>query len=274
MTAIHDCESVADIIRTVIARNRSLSVRQLSRKLGYASDRTVGMVAQGQREMGPEMLRRFSEFAKLNSKERDYLTLLSERQRKRRLGKPVQDIETKLLSHKNVHAKTRTLSGSALAGFEHWYGFTVIEILGSHKKAMTATQIRARLRGQVDAAELSTCLSALVELNLIKSVGADKFRALAEKEYAETNPDIPSKTVRNFHRAQLRRAVQTLEEQSVLDREFIAKTLTIAASRLPEFKTKMRAALEDLAGQFIVDQVTDPIVVQLNAQFYQQSLNR
>ncbi len=97
---IENYDSVPEIVKALIQSEESLSVRQLSRKLGYSSDRTVGTVLQGHREMGPDMQKRFADFAKLNASEREYLNLLIERQKRIRLGQSVDDVEQKLLEHK------------------------------------------------------------------------------------------------------------------------------------------------------------------------------
>lgn len=268
---IENYDSVPEIIKAVLQEQKPLSIRQLSRKLGYSSDRTVGMVLQGHREMGPDMQKRFSEFAKLDAREKEYLNLLIERQKKMRLGQTVADVEKQLLEHKQKKEKSRRVEPSTLAGITPWFAYTVMEILNLAGKPVTSAVVHKKLLGQVSLAEVEQTLQALSTLKFIGHDDGGYFRSLSESEFIETPPDIPSVTVRNIHRAQLIRAAETLEEQSVLEREFIAKTLTVSAARIPAIKAKIRGVMNEIADQFIVSGGDDAVVAQFNFQFYQQS---
>lgn len=271
---ILDFDSVPDILHAVLKAQKPLSIRQLSRQLGYSSDRTVGMVLQGHREMGPDMLKRFSEFAKLSGKEKEYLILLVEKQKKTRLGQSTKSVETQLREHKSKSAKSRRVEPAVLSGVTPWFAYTVIEVLKLAGEALDAAAIQKRLRGKIDPAELVKTLDALAQLNFVGRAGNGFFRAHGENEFIETPPDIPSLTVRAIHRAQLTRAAETLEEQSVDERELIAKTLTISAARVPAIKAKIRWMMEELADQFMITEGDDAVVAQFNFQFYQQSIKK
>jgi uncharacterized protein (TIGR02147 family) len=229
------------------------------------------MVLQGRREMGAEMQKRFAEFAKLSPRQRELLSLLSEKQKKARLGQTTDKVEVQIAELKSKSAKTRRVQPADLAGLTSWFAYTIIEVLSLAGEPLDAAAIQKRLRGNPPVAEIEKTLWALVQLQFIKPSPGGFFRALAAGEYIETPPDIPSVTVRAIHRAQLARAAETLEEQSVDERELIAKTLTVSAQRIPAVKAKIRALMEELADQFMNDSADDAVVAQFNFQFYQQS---
>ncbi len=271
---IENFNSVQEYLRAVLRERKSLSIRSLSKKLGYASDRTVGMVVQGRREMGAEMQRRLADFVKLTPKQREYLNLLSEKQKKARLGVETKAVDRLLSEMKARAGKSRRVEPAELAGLTSWFAYSIIEILGLEGRPMTAMEIRSRLRGSPTLAEVEHTLQTLSRLKFIGTAEDGFFRALAQNEFVETPPDIPSVTARAIHRAQLVRAGETLCEQSVDEREFIAKTLSISAERIPALKVRIREMMEELAGQFEAAQAEDAVVAQFNFQFYQQSTKK
>lgn len=240
---------------------KNSSIRKLSRKLGYASDRGIGMVAKGQRPMSVEMQERLGKFLKLTSKEQLHLQKL------------VRVEKSPLAVEPEPKKPTNTLvSNESLHPLIPAYSLVILEILRTSPTELSVQELSEVLLQKVSDQELQLSLNSLANAGLIKSEGRDFFRSLRPDEYVESSQDVPSKTIREIHRAQLKRAAETLDEQSVLDREFIAKTLTVPKSKLPQFKRLLREKIEELAseiGQESAD--ADSVVAQLNLQFYLQS---
>lgn len=275
MESLYRYDSVPEVLKALLNKGRRpMSIRQLSQKLGYASDRTVGMVAKGQREMGADMLRRVADYAQLSSRDREFLSLLSLREKYLKLGKSPATIARKIDEFRSKRVRERTVEAAELKGTTRWYAWAVVELLRFFDKPAKAEDVFRLLRGTVKLSELKDTLASLAALGFI---GTDKdgfFRALNQDEYVGTSADIPSHTVRTIHREQLLRAIDTLEEQSVSEREFIAKTILISASKIPLLKKRIREVVEDLATEFIAAGAEDAVAVQMNLQFYQQSRSR
>ncbi|MGZ6479840.1 MAG: TIGR02147 family protein [Bdellovibrionales bacterium] len=276
MKSVRDFDDIPQILKSILQsrKGRPLSIRELSRKLGYASDRTLGMVVQGERVMGNEMLRRISEFAKLTRKDKDYLALLALKQKQLRKGQPVDQIEKQILNTRGKPGISKPANALNLEALTSWYAFTVIELLRLIPTPATAKAIHQALRGTVPFAELETTLQALAELRYIGRTEGGNYRPLAEDEYLTTPIDIPSMTARQLHRNQLTRAAETLNEQAVHERELITKTFIVPESQIGAFKLRIREVMEELAEQFVAPQAEDGIVIQLNQQLYQQTKPR
>lgn len=241
---------------------KNSSIRKLSRKLGYNSDRGVGMVLKGQRAMSAEMQARLSRLLKLTAKEQLHLQYVLRKERD-----PAQTPEAPPPRYENTQ-----LESERLHPLVPDYALAVLEILRVHPAPLTTARLHACLRQKISRRKLETTLNAMAEQDLIKREGSGLFRALKEDEYVTTSQDIPSRVIRAIHRAQLERAIETLEEQSVTEREFIAKTLLVSKDRLPEIKRRLREALDEIADEIVqVDAQPDSIVAQLNLQFYLQS---
>jgi uncharacterized protein (TIGR02147 family) len=137
---------------------------------------------------------------------------------------------------------------------------------------LTAREIHPFLRTRISEAELQATLVGLLNGGFLKADGEGFYRLLEDEEYVQTSSDIPSEAIRAIHRAQLARALEALDTESVLDREFIAKTLVVSKTRLPTVKRLIREKLEELAGEIaLAEPGEDAVVSQLNVQFYLQS---
>jgi len=238
------------------------SIRKLSRRLGYTSDRGIGMVLKGQRNMSAEMQARLTRALRLTAKENLHLQSLVRAERhpsEAPAPTPAKNIST-------------TVTTEQLHPLAPAYALTVLELFRTSAKVLSLKDIGAKLREKVPAAQLRATLVAMADAGLVKQERAGFFRALRENEYIGSSFDIPSRVIRSIHKAQLLRAMETLEEQSTAEREFIAKTLTVAAARLPEIKRLIREKLEELAEEIAEAGATeDALVAQLNVQFYLQS---
>lgn len=252
-------------------RGRALSIRQFSRKLGYASDRTIGMVVQGQRDLSPELIRRLVKYAQLSLRDKEFLSLLALRQRLHKAGKPTKEVEAQIQSFRGKETKSRPVRPLHLEKIAKWYAFPLVEILRQFQEPLHIEEISKRLRGAVPFGELKETLKSLNELGFIKQDAKGWFRNLAENEYITTPVDIPSATVRALHKEQLKRAMETLEEQSVTEREFIANTLTVSSSKIPLLKKRIREVMDELSDEFVATDSEDAVATQINIQLYQQS---
>jgi uncharacterized protein (TIGR02147 family) len=249
------------------ARSRPLSIRQLSRKLGYASDRTVGMVFKGQRKMSADMQERLVKWLKLTPKEQLYLHSLVRYER----GKTRQEPPAAVVLAPVKYTMTALPSGQ-LHPLVPAYALVILELLRISGGHFSAKDIGSRLRQKIDALELHECLEGLLQAGLIRSDREGFYRGLEEDEFVTTTCDIPSSSIRENHRRQLQRAADSLDEQSTADREFNSKTIAVARERLPEIKRRIRDMLEELSDEIAqIGPDSESVVAQLNLQFYLQS---
>jgi uncharacterized protein (TIGR02147 family) len=254
-------DDAADFVRAALSssESRPYSIRQLSRKLGYSSDRGLGMVLKGQRAMSSDMQVRIAKFLRLSAKEAMHLQALVRK-------------DTVCADAKHSRAKVKSISSEHLHPFVPSYSLAVIDILWIQGKALNLEDIRQRLRMEVSFAEIESCVNGLVEGGYLKRESGGFYRTLREEEYIETTSDIPSQAIRAIHCAQLERAQAALHLESVLDREFLAKTLIVSRSQIPAVKRLIREKLEELAEEIALETPNgEATVAQLNMQFYLQS---
>jgi uncharacterized protein (TIGR02147 family) len=251
---------------------RPLSIRQLSQKLGYSSDRALGMVLQGKRPMSHDMLERVRKWARLTKKESEFLHLLARRERKAKAGLVDSEIENEILRLRQRSHREKKISGHDLEALTPWFAFALLEALKFFAAPVRAEDLAKKLRGDVALEDVVTCLKGLAELGFLVKENELYSRRLSADEHLVTPIDVPSKLARLTHRRQLQRAAEALEEQSVLEREFCAKTFVIAASQVDKMKKRIRELAEELESEFIQNTPSSEArAVQLNLQFYLQT---
>lgn len=259
LTEFYESGSLQGAIQFLMTngRKRPFSIRELSRKLGYSSDRAIGMVHAGQRPMSEEMITRFASHFRLTEKQQSFLRALCEQTR----GRSVD------LARFRSSSNYVTLSQDQLKALEAWYSLPVLRFV-SRLGPFTLGELCERFA--LPAADIRAALQAHIDLGKIRLDG-EHYHAVDPSKFLKTATEIPSRSIREMHRGQLRRADVILDEQSVLDREFVTCTIPVSRSRMTEFKARVREAIIALSDELVApDSAEDVEIYQLSTQFFRQ----
>ncbi len=241
------------------------SIRKLAKNLGFASDRTIGMVLKGQRAMSQDVEARISKFLKLNVKEQLHFHTLALRARG-------LTTETSAKANRHHKASNKKIATEDLHPLVPWFSLAIVDLLWLKGKPLNSKEIRSQLRGDVALADVESALENLVSGGFLAKESGLHYRTLRDEEYVQTSSDIPSKTIRGIHQNQLERAAQALDSESVLDREITSKTLVVSKSKVESIKRLLREKLEEIAEEVALNEPQeDAAVAQLNLQFYLQT---
>jgi uncharacterized protein (TIGR02147 family) len=275
---IFDCNSSQDFLQLALRlkRKRPISIRELSRKLQYSSDRAFGMALQGTRPISSEMLERLCEYLKLTPKEKAFVQLLAKRERAVKQSSQSDHlikIETEIGQLKGFKERYQKIDEAMLAQLEQWFHFPLVRLLRTKKKPMTLAQVSISFEGRFDTKELSQALLNLVNIGILRQLPDGRFEALGENRYLLSSSDVPSMSIRRGHKNQLKRAQAAIDEQSVHEREFISKTLVIPADKIEVYKKRLREVMEQLSEEFLApDQFEgETAIYQLAVQFFRQA---
>jgi uncharacterized protein (TIGR02147 family) len=127
-----------------------------------------------------------------------------------------------------------------------WYHFAILSLseLKSHRS--DPRWVAAQLGIPVQQA--SEALQRLIRLNIIE-VQAGKIRQVMKP--IKTTTDVPSTAIRTYHRQNLERAKEKIEEVAIEDREYTSITMAISRRKIPQakklmtdFKRKLSTLLE------------------------------
>lgn len=215
-------------------KNQSYSLRAYARDLGL----TPGRLSDVLNNKSGLSVTRASEIAKilgLNSHEMELFTTLVEatdgRSRKSR-----QQARLKMTGLKRQNTKYLQLNLDQFKIISDWSHLTIIDLINTKGFQNDPQWIARRLGVSKLEAELS--LGRLIRLGLVKN---ENGRLSTIDEVVSTPTDIPSETIKNFHRQILKKAETALDFQKVQERDFSCITIPIPKSLISESKEKIKA---------------------------------
>ncbi len=252
--------------------NRKLSFAEISKRLNYSSERTVGMVYSGKRPVSREMQRRIERYLNMTPKEVSYLDALIEKARLEARAKDTTNVDKKIKHLRPRPNSYQVLSEDTLIQMAKWYFVVIKNIVGTSKKGVSKSEILERIDGGISASEMEAALQVLLDLKFIKQV--EGAYLLTSNKYFTTRFDVPSKSVREAHKQMIARAEKAIDEQSLLDREFITKTLIVSADKIAQAKERIRSFTEELSDDLISDPGDDASVYQFSVQFFRQAKSK
>lgn len=218
------------------------------------------MVQSGSRPASADMLLRLSQHLHLSDREHRYVSLLNQYSRK-----PSRELQSQLQALRSQLGRSRRLTEGEMTLLESWFFFAIKQALQA-RESLTFTQLEGILENKVSRQQIERSAQLLAAMGLCQ-ISKEAIRRLPKgQEDLRTSFDVPSTSIRKFHRNVLARASESLDEQGVLDREFLAATARISKSQIPEFKTRLREFLD----QFLADCGTEEAdqIYQLGLHFF------
>jgi uncharacterized protein (TIGR02147 family) len=115
-----------------------------------------------------------------------------------------------------------------------WYHFALVDLIETEGFKNDTKWIAKRLG--ISPVEVETALERLMRLGVLKK--KDKRIVWTGKDVT-TSRDIPSQSIREFHRQIITKALRALSEQSVHERDFSAITFSFDSKLVAQFQTKI-----------------------------------
>ena len=254
-------------------QNRRLSQRQLASKLGYNSPRTVGMFFNGKRLLSRELLDRLARHMKYTAKEKEYLSLLVQKEKARILGRETQEFESELDSLRPKELKRTPISETNFRYIYNWYFFVIHELASTIEVVPSPEWVVERLNHSLSLSDAKLALVRLCELGFLeRSREPIGYRYI--RKNLITSTDVPSSIGRMHLLQMIQKAHFALKTQNILKREYTDVTLRFNAENMIEAKEFIRQFRDAFDAKFSTGKATD--VYQLNIQFFShtQGVNR
>lgn len=150
-----------------------------------------------------------------------------------------------------------------VADWHHSAILCLVETTSGHGP-LTISGIAKRLG--ITTIEARQAVERLLKIGLLRKV--DKGFAVTRKNLA-TPSDVPSAALRHLHRQMLQLASESLESQTVDDRDVTSITMAIDKSKLPAAKSMVKAFRRQLCA-FLEDGEANEVFA-LNVQLFQLS---
>lgn len=229
-------ENYRDFLQDELVRrtsvNRAYSLRAFARSLGLSSGE-LSEILNGKRALSSKSAIKISKAMGLSSMELKHLLKLVSKTKEIELGKEeYQDLFSSNL-------KQQKLSSDQFDIVSEWYHFAILNLADSKDFEWSYTYISKKLN--IKPYEVKVAIDKMVNVGLIEKMvskqGKTSYRV--SEKYVMSGEDIPSKAVRNYHRQILQKAIESLEVQTVDERDITGIGLTIDKKDLTKIKKEI-----------------------------------
>jgi len=241
-----------DLIPFLKATDAEFSYRTFSRRAGFSSPNYLKLVAEGQRNLAPASIEKFSRGLGLDRRERRVFRLLvlldgAQNDRER------NDHYLGLLELVTDDPSAR-LRSQQFDVYRDWYPLVIREMVALPDFRPDPQWIAQRLRPRITTAQARRALTQLYELGFLTE-DEDGNVAAADRRIS-TGPEVHSLAVRNYHRAHLGLATDALDGVELDARNVTAVTVKLSGSAYDEAVraiAELRRRLLELAEEPQVD---------------------
>ncbi|CAN5576253.1 hypothetical protein BH10BDE1_BH10BDE1_33000 [soil metagenome] len=234
-------------------RNSQFSLRSFAKLLEISPGQLSSLIS-GKKNLTTKQAVKIIE--KLNLSEEDSMDL-------------IRGLHPKLKELKVEAIEENVLTEDQFKMISNWHHFAVLSLGSVRNNQATATWISSRIG--IDVVSAQTVLDRLARLEMIE-IKNGKFRQASKP--LNTQNEIPSRVIRDYHQQNLRLASEKLENVAVELREFSSITMAVDARKLAkakkmiaDFKQRLCKELEtrDATEVYTLSMQLFPLTVQENA---------
>lgn len=236
----------------------------LARNLGYKSPSSLSMVLSGERFPSEEMVERLCNHFRMTSREKRYLKLLIELEKKSKKNQDTKEI-LEQIQRASTEKNSFAIDLKQFSTISEWYYIAIKQLIDTQDFIEDENWIYRRLRKKVTPSQIRTALTHLQELEIVKRDEKGKLQVVSPGLI--TTNDVPSGAIRRHHVGMLERASEAIFEQSVDQRQLNSTTLRIRPEDLGDAKRAIFDFLKEFASRFMNEEAND--IYQFNIQLFQ-----
>ena len=215
------------------AANPRYSLRAFARDLEIAPSR-LSEIFHGKQGLSEKYSAKVAKNLGLSESEQEYfinlVASIHSQSPKRR-----QSAETVVKRYEQIQQEFSALRDDAFRLISDWYHYALLELTLVRGFKSDTRWIAKRLG--ISPIETENAIDRLLRLDLLR---VDKGRFIATGASLTTTKDIPSEAIRNFNRQLLSKASQSLETQSVNERDVSSLTFVVDTDDIPIFKESIK----------------------------------
>lgn len=241
--------------------NNAYSLRAYARDLGISSAR-LSQVLGRKHGLSIEAAQALASKLKLSSNETKWFIesvgALHSRDKKAK-----DEYSQKIQEYKRTAKKFSEIHLEYFKVISDWYHFAILELTYLDDFQNDHEWMARKL--DISVEEVSDAIARLKNLDLVVEEDGklkDVFKFLA------TSNDVPSASLKKFHQQLMKKAMEALYEQDVLNREISSNIFSIRKEKLPEFKEKIRVFRRDMESEASQIKGKDAVYC-LSMQFYE-----
>jgi len=242
-------------------RNSRYSLRSFARDLNMTAS-CLSEVMNGKKGISQKRASSVAALLNLRRKEFSLFILSAKAAHSRKKADRYSALtEIKKLSAENVTFKKLTTTDFNF--ISSWYFQAILEVIELEDFDNSPEWIAKKLNLPVSL--IKHAIQKLTDLNLLT---VEKGIIKASYDESETDFDIPSDSIKQYHYEMLMMARTALYDQDVTSREFSNMTLAFDTSKLPEAKKFVRDFQRQFAEKFYSKKSAKNSVYQLSMQLF------
>jgi len=241
------------------------NLKSWANRLGYKSPSSLTMVLKGTRLPSYDMIRSFVKDLNLNNRERKYFELLVELEKVQAKGKDTSHV-LEQINQVTQNSGIFQLEMKTFSTISEWYYLAIKQLISSPDFINDPEWIYKKLRKKVTPSQIKTALENLEELDIISNVDG-KLKVL--KPGLITTNDVPSSAIKRHHYGMIQRALESIDEQKVENRQINSLTMKVEKNKLPEAKKFIFDFLKEFNERYSSNNSND--LYQLNVQLFEHT---
>ena len=247
------------------ARRPAFSHRFFARLAGLKSPNFLKLVMDGERNLGPETVPKFSHAIGLTGEAAAFFADLVTFTQAESVADKNRAFER--ISASRRFRSARRIEGDLFKYLSQWYYPAIRELAAREDFQESPKWIAAQLRPKIAVADAASALALLLSLGLL--VRDEKTGKIVRGEPTITteHQTVRSLAVINFHRQMLERASASIETIPSSERDLAALTVCVTAATAALVKERIHKFREEMTQLCDAD-ANGVIVHQLNIQWF------
>jgi uncharacterized protein (TIGR02147 family) len=254
-----------DVYKSRKQTEYGFSYRAFAKRAGLSAPNYLKLVAEGQRNLTPEMAGRFASALGLNEEPAGYFCdLVAFNQAS---TAPERERCYQRLQSYRRYRNTFRLDAAHAAYHSEWYIPAIRELAACTGFQEDPKWIARRLQPSITARQAQQALAVLEQLGLL--VRDAEGRLVQHQAVLSTGDDQPlGHHITTFHRTMLQRAGEALDSVAREEREIAALTVGLDATRFRQFKQRLYELRQELLHLATASGDPPDRVVQINFQMF------
>ncbi|MBI3017412.1 MAG: TIGR02147 family protein, partial [Deltaproteobacteria bacterium] len=243
-------------------KNPKYSLRSWSGHLGFRSPSVISMVLRGERKLQLELLTKIAESLRLTDPEKQYLQVLT--LYSNAITPAEKQLYSDLLGHIRPDQEFSTLHLDKFRLISDWYHFAIYEMVDLKDFKLDYDWISQKLNHEITSVMAEEAIKRFLRLKLLVLKNGKLKKNSQQQVFTET--DIPNEALKKHHTQMIEKALQSLQNQDVQEREISSNTMIFSKSKMAEVKRKIRKFQKEIAR--LCETKQGDAVYQLNTQFF------
>ncbi|MFK8139162.1 MAG: TIGR02147 family protein [Bdellovibrionales bacterium] len=236
-----------------ITQNRSYSLRAFARDLRL-SPGELSEIIRGKRKLTTKASLKISNALGLSHIEEKHL-----------IGLALEKESAQVLTKEELdREKKKVLNLEYFKVIENWYHFAILNLSECKNFKWNVKLIGKRLG--LSTIEVKIAIDRLLKIGLLRY---DRAKVYVVEDFVETPTDIPSSSVRTYHRQMIEKAKIALDEQRPEDRDISGIGFAVDPKQVPAMKREIREFQDTLIAKYSKGEKTE--VYQLETLLFKLS---